>query len=111
MTTTSALLVSEVVGVFRIHDDPSNNRNFLMDRSRLQKLKLLGNLHHLYERAQVSLQCVVEAHLGGGNDLGNVTKPLRILDTDGLEKGVAEQLLILRRSAPHDFFPQDFMHI
>ena len=87
----SALFIFQRIGVLRIHDNSSDNRNFLLDDSRLEQLKLLGDIHHLCERAKVPLQRIVEAHLRGGDNLGNATEPLRILDTDGLEKGVAQQ--------------------
>jgi hypothetical protein len=50
-TSTSALFISERIRVLGIHDYSSDNRNFLLDGSRFEQLKLLGNLHHLYERA------------------------------------------------------------
>jgi len=51
VTPTPALFIFERIWVPRIHDNSSDNRNFLLDGSRFEQLKLLGNLHHLYERA------------------------------------------------------------
>src|SRR3977135_1733995 len=77
-----ALFIVKRIRLPRVHDNSSDNRNFLLGRSRFQWLQLLDDLHHLYERAEVSFQRIVEAHLRGRDNLGNVTKSIRILDTD-----------------------------
>jgi len=86
-----ALFIFKRIRLLRIDDNSSDNRDFLLDGSRLEQLKLLGDIHHLCERAKVPLQRIVEAHLCGGDNLGNATETLRILDTDSFEKGVAQQ--------------------
>jgi hypothetical protein len=51
MTLTPAPFIFGRIGIARIHDNSSDSRNFLLDGSRFEQLKLLANLHHLYERA------------------------------------------------------------
>src|ERR1700716_3780053 len=86
-----ALFIFKRIRLLRIDDDSSDNRNFLLDGSQLEQLKLLGDIHHLCERAKVPLQRIVEAHLRCGNNLRNAAETLCILDTDSFEKGVAQQ--------------------